>query len=52
MSKALNHYNLSTKPAFYEASCKQSKNIDNKKNIVCCPYKQNVLTLHSKDYNT
>lgn len=52
MSKALNHYNLSTKPAFYEASCKQLKNNANKKSIVCCLYKQIVLTLHSKDYNT
>ena len=37
---------------FYKTFCKQLKNNTNKKRIVCCLYEQNVLTLHSKDYNT
>lgn len=52
MSEAENHYNLSMKLPFYIAFCKQLKNNDNKKRIIDCLYKQNVLTLQSKDYNT
>ena len=52
MSVAESHYSLSMKPPFYEARCKQLKNNANKKSTVSCLYKQNVLTLQSKDYNT
>lgn len=52
MSEAENHYNLSMKLPFYMAFCKQLKNSDNKKRIIDCLYKQNVLTSQSKDYNT